>query len=70
MISPTYVAYVSKRNVFADIDQRTQYINAQKTLSELLNMGVIPIVNENDTIAVAVPTSPSYVAIASQVSTS
>lgn len=34
--------------------QRTQYINAQNTLSELLSMGVLPIVNENDTLAVAV----------------
>jgi glutamate 5-kinase len=32
--------------------QRSQYLNAQNTLTELLEMGVIPIVNENDTIAV------------------
>jgi len=32
--------------------QRTQYLNAQNTFAELLNMGVIPIVNENDTLAV------------------
>jgi glutamate 5-kinase len=32
--------------------QRSRYLNATKTLSSLLNMGVIPIVNENDTIAV------------------
>ncbi|CRG90432.1 glutamate 5-kinase [Talaromyces islandicus] len=36
-----------------DIADRTQYINAQNTFSELLDMGVIPIVNENDTLAVA-----------------
>ncbi|KAL1967776.1 hypothetical protein VTN77DRAFT_2465 [Rasamsonia byssochlamydoides] len=36
-----------------DIADRTQYINAQNTFSELLSMGVIPIVNENDTLAVA-----------------
>ena len=34
--------------------QRTQYINAQNTFSELLKMGVIPVVNENDTLAVTV----------------
>ena len=33
--------------------QRSRYINAQNTLIELLDMGVIPIVNENDTLAVA-----------------
>ncbi|RFU26677.1 hypothetical protein B7463_g9653, partial [Scytalidium lignicola] len=36
-----------------DIADRTQYLNAQNTLSELLEMGVVPIVNENDTIAVS-----------------
>lgn len=35
-----------------DIADRTQYLNAQNTFMELLNMGVIPIVNENDTLAV------------------
>ncbi|KAI9823528.1 MAG: hypothetical protein M1819_001329 [Sarea resinae] len=35
-----------------DIADRTQYLNAQNTFHELLNMGVIPIVNENDTLAV------------------
>lgn len=38
--------------------QRTQYLNAQNTFAELLNLGVIPIVNENDTLAVAVCYSP------------
>ena len=36
-----------------DIADRTQYLNAQNTFSELLNMGVIPIVNENDTLSVS-----------------
>ena len=35
-----------------DIADRTQYQNAQNTMSELMNMGVIPIVNENDTLSV------------------
>ncbi|KAL8760906.1 MAG: hypothetical protein Q9184_002937 [Pyrenodesmia sp. 2 TL-2023] len=35
-----------------DIADRTQYQNAQNTFAELLNMGVIPIVNENDTLAI------------------
>nr|POE87814.1 putative glutamate 5-kinase [Quercus suber] len=35
-----------------DIADRTQYLNAQNTFSELLDMGVIPIVNENDTLSV------------------
>ncbi|KAI6876452.1 glutamate 5-kinase [Hortaea werneckii] len=35
-----------------DIADRTQYLNAQNTFAELLNMGAIPIVNENDTLSV------------------
>ena len=34
--------------------QRTRYLNAVNTLTELLSMGVVPIVNENDTISVSV----------------
>lgn len=36
-----------------DIADRTQYLNAKNTLDELLTMGFIPIVNENDTLAVS-----------------
>lgn len=36
-----------------DISDWTQYKNAQNTINELLSMGVIPIVNENDTLSVA-----------------
>ncbi|EGY14997.1 glutamate 5-kinase [Verticillium dahliae VdLs.17] len=36
-----------------DIADRTRYTNAQNTMNELLGLGVIPIVNENDTIAVS-----------------
>ncbi|KAF8528152.1 glutamate 5-kinase [Hysterangium stoloniferum] len=35
-----------------DISERTRYLNAVNTLTELLNMGVVPIVNENDTVSV------------------
>ncbi|RWA14041.1 hypothetical protein EKO27_g1101 [Xylaria grammica] len=37
----------------AHIIQRSRYLNAQNTVAELMDMGVIPIVNENDTLAVA-----------------
>ncbi|QPC65091.1 hypothetical protein HYE67_007322 [Fusarium culmorum] len=36
-----------------DIADRTRYFNAQNTFHALLEQGVIPIVNENDTLAVA-----------------
>jgi glutamate 5-kinase len=36
----------------ADLVQRSRYLNAYNTFQELLALGVIPIVNENDTVAV------------------
>jgi glutamate 5-kinase len=36
----------------ANLIQRQHYINVHSTFSELLNLGVVPIVNENDTVAV------------------
>ncbi|MCL2143918.1 MAG: glutamate 5-kinase [Endomicrobia bacterium] len=35
-----------------DFDSRTKYINARNTMSELVEKKIIPIINENDTIAV------------------
>ncbi|KAI8067495.1 Aspartate/glutamate/uridylate kinase [Gongronella butleri] len=36
-----------------DLADRGQYLNAVNCLTELLDMGVVPIVNENDTISVS-----------------
>jgi glutamate 5-kinase len=33
------------------LDDRERYLNARNTLTTLLRMGVVPIVNENDTVA-------------------
>lgn len=35
-----------------DLDDRTRYLNVRNTLGALLQLGVIPIINENDTVAV------------------
>ena len=35
-----------------DLVQRSRYLNAHNTFRELLDLGVIPIVNENDTVAI------------------
>ena len=35
-----------------DLTDRNRYTNASNTLQELLNLGIIPIVNENDTVSV------------------
>lgn len=34
-----------------DVTRRTHYRNAQRTLFRLLELGIVPIVNENDTVA-------------------
>lgn len=34
-----------------DLSDRTRYLNARSTLTTLLEMGVVPVVNENDTVA-------------------
>lgn len=34
-----------------DLTRRHQYVNAHRALERLLNLGVVPIVNENDTVA-------------------
>ncbi|WP_017327580.1 glutamate 5-kinase [Synechococcus sp. PCC 7336] len=36
----------------ADLVHRDRYLNAQRTFAQLLDMKVIPVVNENDTVAV------------------
>ncbi|MFM1895124.1 MAG: hypothetical protein RLZZ385_198 [Pseudomonadota bacterium] len=36
-----------------DLSNRTRYLNARSTLTTLLEMGVLPVVNENDTVATA-----------------
>ena len=34
-----------------DVTRRTHYTNAKRTLDRLLDLGIVPIVNENDTVA-------------------
>lgn len=36
-----------------DFDERKRYLNAKNTLSTLLKLGVIPVINENDTVSTA-----------------
>ena len=38
---------------FGDTEQRRRYLNARSTLTTLLRLGAIPVINENDTVATA-----------------
>jgi len=35
-----------------DLENKVQYVNAKQTMTELLRHGIIPIINENDTVVV------------------
>ncbi|MDX1925683.1 MAG: glutamate 5-kinase [Pirellulaceae bacterium] len=56
----TYEQFFSARGKHAgqvlliadDLDDRIRYLNVRNTLLQLLRLGVIPIINENDTVAV------------------
>jgi glutamate 5-kinase len=38
---------------FGDTEERRRYLNARNTLTTLLRLGAIPVINENDTVATA-----------------
>jgi hypothetical protein len=47
-------SFLSEKGLITRVSQRTRYLNAVNTIKELLSMGVVPIVNENDTVSVSV----------------
>ncbi|HVV28628.1 MAG TPA: glutamate 5-kinase [Rhizomicrobium sp.] len=38
---------------FGDTEERRRYLNARATLGTLVNLGAVPVINENDTVATA-----------------
>jgi glutamate 5-kinase len=38
--------------IMSDLTERKRYLNVRNTLSTLIDWGIIPIINENDTVAV------------------
>ena len=38
---------------FGDTEERRRYLNARATLTTLLDLGAVPVINENDTVATA-----------------
>ena len=38
---------------FGDTEERRRYLNARATLSTLVELGAVPVINENDTVATA-----------------
>lgn len=55
-----YNSYFAKKNIstgqvlltYADFKDRKRYLNAYNTIEKLLAYGVVPIINENDTVSV------------------
>jgi glutamate 5-kinase len=50
-LSPVHVAQVLY--TAEDLDARPRFLNARRTMARLLEAGVVPIVNENDTVSFA-----------------
>lgn len=50
-MSPSHVAQVLY--TAEDLDARPRFLNARRTMARLLESGVVPIVNENDTVSFA-----------------
>jgi glutamate 5-kinase len=58
-LSSAYREVFSSRNLTAaqilltlgDTEERRRYLNARSTIATLLSLGVVPVVNENDTVA-------------------
>jgi glutamate 5-kinase len=46
-----FLIFVAKRSRF-DLSAKERYSNFNATLTELLKIGVLPILNENDSVAV------------------
>src|ERR1700754_3436147 len=38
---------------FGDTEERRRYLNARATLGTLVQLGAVPVINENDTVATA-----------------
>ncbi len=51
VLSPFHIKTAQVLLTLEDSEDRRRYLNTQATLGELLKFGVVPIVNENDTVA-------------------
>ncbi len=52
MFAPFSVPVAQVLLTQADMNHRQRYLNARRTLTKLFEMGVVPIINENDTVAI------------------
>ena len=53
VLEPHGVAVAQVLLTFGDTEQRRRYLNARNTLTTLIRLGAIPVINENDTVATA-----------------
>ena len=51
MLAPHGITTAQVLVTLEDSENRRRYLNSRRTLGTLLELGVVPIVNENDTVA-------------------
>ena len=51
MLAPHRITTAQVLVTLEDSENRRRYLNTRRTLGTLLELGVVPIVNENDTVA-------------------
>ena len=51
ILTPHNITVAQVLLTFDDTEERRRYLNARNTLSTLLELGVIPVINENDTVS-------------------
>jgi glutamate 5-kinase len=60
-LAEAYADMLASRNIvaaqvlltFGDTEERRRYLNARATLGTLIDLGAVPVINENDTVATA-----------------
>ena len=53
MLAARFIVAAQVLLTFGDTEERRRYLNARATLGTLVDLGAVPVINENDTVATA-----------------